>query len=152
MSENGGSVSSEEKRSASGGKSYHIGDVGPNARIQQGENLTWIEAAKAIPDNEILIPQFRSLFEHISKDANLDEDTRSISTKKTEAVVKGLADAQESPRDLHYALIDAKNWFSNKATWVWGELSNILSSDAVQKTIGTITESGVRGAIKALIG
>jgi hypothetical protein len=32
-----------ESKSNNGRESYTIADVGPNARIQQGKNLTWIE-------------------------------------------------------------------------------------------------------------
>lgn len=140
-----------ESKSNNDRESYTIGDVGANARIQQGKNLTWTEAVSTLPDNT-LKQQFEKLFEKILQDPTLNEDDRYLSIKKTEAIVKGLTNAPNSPKDLHHALIDGKNWFTNKASWVWSELSDVLRSDAAQKTIGTITESAVKGAIQAFIG
>ncbi len=134
------------------GKSYNIGNVGQDARVQQGEHLTWIDAAGLIPNSNTLLQQFKNLFEQISTDNSLDDVTRSISLKKTEAVVKGLSHAQASPTDLHNALVDAKSWFSDKSSGIWNQLNNILRSDTAQKTIGTITENSIMGAITGIIG
>jgi len=134
------------------GDYYTMGDVGPNARVQQGRQQTWTETLNAIPNSDTLKEQFEKIIEEISQDNTLDEDEKSISQEKTEAIVKGLANVQSSPKDLHRALMDGNNWFSNKANWIWDKLSTTLKSDTAQKTIGTITESGVRGAILALIG
>ena len=151
MSENDDSETHIDKTSTAR-KTYQIGDVGSNARVQQGEKLTWVEALNGAQDFEVLTQQFRTLLEKISKAPDLDEDTRFISTKKTEAVIQSLGNAQQSPNELKYALIDAKDWFGNKASWIGKEIGKILSSDAAQKTIGTITENGVKGVIKAFIG
>ena len=128
------------------------GDIGANARVQIGKNQTWIDAVNTLPESNTLKQQFEEILEEISQDNTLDEDEKSISKEKTEAIAKGLADVQNSPKDLHRALIDGKNWFSNKASGIWNKLSSILKSDAAQKTIGTITESAVKGSIQAFIG
>ena len=76
-----------------------------------------------------------------------------ISLKKIQAVAEGLGKVQKSDgRSLKHALLDAKSWFSNKAGWAWDELSKILNSETAQRTIGTITESGIKGAIKGVSG
>ena len=141
-----------EESKSTAGKSYTMGDVGPNAKVQQGENLRWVEAASTIPDSNSLIQQFKKLIEQISHDPKIDDDTRDISVKKTEAVAENLANAQKSPKDLYQALLDGKSWFSHKAVWVWDELSKIMQSDTAQKTIGTITENTIKGAIQGLTG
>ena len=132
-------------------ESYTIGDIGANTRVQQGKNQTWIEAANTIDESNTLKQQFEKILEEISQDNSLDEVEKCISKEKTEAISKGLENAQNSPKDLQYALIDSKSWFSSKASGVWNKLNDILKSDAAQKTIGTIAESGVKGAIQALI-
>lgn len=133
-------------------KSYSIGEVGSDARVQQGENLMWTEITSSIPDSDAMVSQFKKLLEQISNDNSLDDDVKFISAKKTEAVVEGLANAQKKPRDFYHALIDARSWFSNKAGWVWDELSKILQSETAQKTISAIAEGTTRGAIKGLTG
>src|SRR5712691_3249560 len=128
-----------------------MGNSSEGVVVQQGENLNWIEAAGAIPDSNDLVQQFKTFFERISADRRLDEDTRSISLQKTEAVVKGLARAEASPKYLHHALLDAKSWFSDNTSDIWNQLNNILRGEVAHKTIGTITESNVKGAIKGLL-
>jgi hypothetical protein len=135
-----------------GGDYYTMGNVGSNARIQQGRQQTWTETLNAIPNGDTLREQFEKIIEGISQDNTLDEAEKSISQEKTESIANSLANVQSSPNDLHKALVDGNNWFNSKANWVWGKLSNTLKSEAAQKTIGTITESGVKGAIQALIG
>jgi len=135
-----------------GGDNYSIKDIGPNARIQQGKQQNWTEILNTIPNSNTLEKQFKQIISEISKDKMLNRAEKSISLMKTESIAKALANAQRSPEDLHYALIDGNNWFSNKANWVWKKLIAILESEAAQKTIGTITESGIRGAIKTFIG
>lgn len=147
-------MSEEEKKSSStGGKSYHIGNVGAHAKVQQGEHLTMIEQAFAkTPEGDDLAQQFKALLEKIAEHPELDEDTRDLAMEKTTKVAEGLAKAKESPGTLRRALVDAKGWFSSAANWAWDEMSNILKSEAAQKTLATITEVGAKVAIKSLTG
>jgi len=45
------------------------------------------------------------------------------------------------------ALLDAKSWFGNTASWVGNALGDILKSEAAQKTISTVTEAATKAAI-----
>ena len=137
---------------ASGGKSYVIHDVGANARVQQGENLSWTEMGGANGDSAVLVRQFEDLLKRIAEHPELDEDTRALTAQKTEAVAQTLAHAEEDPAALKRAVLDAKGWLGSAAGWAWDGLSTILKSEAAQKTIAAIAETGVRTAIKTLIG
>jgi hypothetical protein len=141
-----------ESKSIERGDRYTIGNVGDNARVMQGKFQNWIEAVNSIPNGETLKQQFKDLLEDISNDKTLNEGEQSISIKKTEEIVKSLANAQNSPIEFEVALTEGKNWFSRKASWAWNKLVDILKSETAQKTIGTITESGVKGVIQGLIG
>jgi hypothetical protein len=137
---------------ASGGKSYHIGDVGANARVAQGENIQWIEAPANMPELQEVVRQFNLLVEKISADPNLDEDTKTLTVEKTKAVAQAVTRANEEPNKLKIALQDAKGWMIATASYTWDGLNTILKSEAVQKTVGTITDTAVKSAIKAIIG
>lgn len=130
---------------------YHMGNVGPGARVAQGENISWVEGVAALPGGESLAQQFNALLERINKDASLDEDTRALAEAKTTAVAEGLAKAQESPGMLRRALIDAKSWFGSTASWVGKALGDILQSEPAQKTIGTITEAATKATIASFV-
>lgn len=132
-------------------RSYHIGDVGTRARVAQGENISWVEGIASLPSGQALAQQFAALLERIAQDASLDEDTRELAQDKTKAVAEGLAKAQESPSKLRRALLDAKSWFGSTASWVGNALSDILKSEAAQKTIGTVTEATTKAAIASFV-
>jgi hypothetical protein len=132
-------------------RSYHIGDVGPGARVAQGENISWVEGFAGLPGGESLTQQFAALLERIAKDAALDGDTRALAQDKTKAVAEGLAKAHKSPDMLRRALIDAKSWFGSTASWVGNALGNILKSEAAQKTIGTVSEAATKAAIASFV-
>jgi Lon protease-like protein len=133
-------------------KSYFMGDVGAGARVQQGENLNWMESYSNSPGGAELVQQFRALIKEINEHPELDEDTRAISVAKTEAVAEGLANAEKSPGKLKTALLDAKAWFTTAAKWGWDKIVKILKSDAAKKAIEMITEAGTKAAIAAVIG
>jgi len=152
QSENAGRQAGE-RASGAGGNSYVMGDVGAGARVQQGQNLQWVEAAFAdTPDGATLEVQFAALVQQLLAQKDLDEDTRALALDKTKAVAEGLAQAQDSPSGLRRALVDAKGFLSGSAGWAWNELCTILGSDAAQKTIGTIAEAGTKAAIQSLTG
>jgi hypothetical protein len=130
-------------------RSYHIGNVGSGARLQQGENNSWREGVAGLTDS--LTQQFAALLDRIAKDASLDEDTRALAQDKAKAVAEGLAKAQESPGILRRALLDAKAWFGNTTSWVGNALSDILKSDAAQKTIGTVSEAATKATIASFL-
>jgi hypothetical protein len=134
------------------GKSYQIGDVGAGARVAQGENITWTERFTGDPQGEALRRQFTDLLAQIESAPDLDEDDRALAKDKTEAVANGLANAQREPSGLRRALRDAKGFLTSSAHWVWDGLNQILTSEAAQKTIGTITEAGTKAAIQSLLG
>src|SRR5271166_5978781 len=111
-------------------RSYQMGNVGPGARVAQGENISWVEGVASLPGGESLTQQFDELLERIAKDASLDEDTRALAQDKTKAVAEGLAKAQQAPGVLRRALLDAKSWFGSTASWVCAALGDILKSEA----------------------
>lgn len=138
---------------SSPGKTFQIGDVGAHARVQQGENLQWIEAGQgASPEAAELARRFSDLLGRLGADPGLDEDSRQLSLQKTEEVAKSLATVQQSPQNLKRALLDAKSWLSGKATWAWDELRAIVKSEAAQKILATVGEEGVKLAIQSLAG
>jgi hypothetical protein len=129
-------------------RSYQIGNVGPGARVAQGENISWHEGIAALPaGGESLAQQFTALLERINQDASLDEDARMLAQDKTKAVAEGLSKIQESPSKFRLALLDAKTFFGSTLSWVGKALGDILKSEAAQKTIGTITEGATKAAI-----
>lgn len=142
----------EEQQPHPTGKSYSIGNIGPGARVAQGENITWTEGFPGNPQGEELKRQFTDLLERIDNAPDLDEDERALVKEKTEAVADGLANAQHEPRRLRRALLDAKGFLTSSAHAVWDGLNQILTSEAAQKTIGTITEAGTKAAIQSLLG
>lgn len=133
-------------------KSYFIGDVGAGARVQQGENQSWVESYSNSPGGAELVEQFRALIKEIKEHPELDEDSRAISLDKTNAVAEALANAEKAPGKLKTALLDAKTWFTSTAKWGWEKITHILKSDAAKKVIETIAEVGTKAAIAALIG
>jgi hypothetical protein len=134
------------------GKTYTMGNVGAGAMAVQGdENQVIGNRLAALPDGAEIEKLFASLFEHLEK-AELDDVTRDMAVEKTRAVAVGLTEASSDPGKLHRALLDAKAFLGSAVGWAWKELSAIIESDAVQKTIGTITEAGTRAAITAVTG
>jgi len=87
------------------GPSYKMGDVGDNARVAQGENISWVEGVATLPDGEWLKAQFDSLLKRISEDSSLDDDTRELARAKTEAVAEGIVSAQKS--SIRFVLPDS---------------------------------------------
>jgi hypothetical protein len=146
-------MSNEKDNRPTGGESYHMGNVGPHARVQQGKYLTMLEQTFTnTPDGADLTRQFKALLDKIAEHPDLDKDMRDLAMEKTQKVAEGLAHAKESPSGLRPALLDAKGWFSSTASWVWDEMSKILQSETAQKSIATISEASVRGVIKSLTG
>jgi hypothetical protein len=140
----------EEPKPAAG-RSYQMGNVGPGARVAQGEHISWVEGVAGLPGGESLAQQFAALLERIAQDASLDEDTRALAQDKTKAVAEGLTKVEKSPGILRRALLDAKSWFGSTTSWVGNALSDILKSEAAQKTIGTVTEATTKAAIDSFV-
>jgi hypothetical protein len=133
-------------------RSYEMGDVGAGARVAQGENISWIEGVASLPGGASLAQQFKELLERIAQDESLDEDTRALAQEKTKAVAEGLAKVRESPGPLRRALLDAKSWFGNTATWVGKALGDILRSEPAQKALAAVTEGVTKAAVDSFLG
>lgn len=133
------------------GRSYQMGDVGPGARVAQGENISWNEGVASLPDGKSLAGQFDALLQRIAADTSLDEDTRELAQDKTKAIAEGIAKVHESPGALRRALLDAKSWFGTTASWVGGALGDVIKSEAAQKTLATVTEAGTKAAIASFL-
>jgi hypothetical protein len=132
-------------------RSYQMGNVGPGARVAQGENISWAEGIAGLPEGAALERQFSALLEQIAKDGSLDEDTRALAEQKTKAVAEGLAKAKDDPGAFRRALIDAKSLFGGAANWIGKSLGDILKGEAAQKTIGTVTEAATKAAIESFL-
>ena len=136
-----------------GSKSYTIGDVGAGAQVAQGEHIQQVKNALAgVPDSDVLERQFATLMKHIAQLPDVDAETRELALEKTKAVAQGLANAKESPNGLSRALRDAKAFLTSSVKGAWEGLSDILKSEAAQKTISAIAEGTTKAAIAALLG
>ena len=140
-----------EEPKAPAGKTYTLGNIGAGARVAVGENISWLEGVARLPDGEALAQQFDKLLKRIADDTSLDCDERALAQQKTKAVAEGLAESQKSPDKLRIALRDAKSWFAGTASWVGKALSDIVKSEAAQKTIGTVTEAATKAAIASFL-
>jgi hypothetical protein len=134
------------------GKTYTMGNVGSGAIAVQGEQNQIIgNRLAALEDGPEIERMFADLFERLDK-ADVDKVTKDMALEKTRAVAVGLTEATSDPGKLHRALLDAKAFLGSALGWAWKQLSEIIQSDAVQKTIGTITEAGTRAAISSVTG
>lgn len=137
----------------SGSKIYTVGDVGPGAQVAQGEYIQQVKQALAgVPESDVLERQFAALMKQIGQRPDLDAETRDLALEKTKAVAEGLANAKESPNGLSRALRDAKAFLTSSVQGAWEGLSEILKSEAAQKTMSAIAEGTTKAAIAALIG
>lgn len=137
----------------SGSKIYIMGNVGAGALAAQGERIQQVKNALAgVPDSDVLEQQFAALIKQISQRPDLDAETRDLALEKTKAVAEGLATAKESPSRLSRALRDAKAFLTSSVKGAWEGLSEILKSEAAQKTISAIAEGTTKAAITAHIG
>ena len=132
-------------------RSYQMGNVGPGARVAQGENISWVEGVASLPGGKSLTWQFDALLKRIGEDASLDEDTRALAQNKIKAVAEGIAHVHESPSILRRALLDAKSWFGTTASWVGNALADIVKSEATQKTLRTVTEATTKAVITSFV-
>jgi hypothetical protein len=134
-----------------GGHHFTMGDVGANARVQQGWNLTWSEATlSSVDGGDELRQGFERLLNRLSSAPDLDEPTRELACEKTAELANSLGAAADDPGRLHRALLEARGWLLGTATWAWRELSELLASDPAQKLIGTVVEAGTKAAITSL--
>src|SRR5438128_1865603 len=132
----------------SGSKIYTIGDVGAGAQVAQGEHIQQMKNALAgVPGSDVLEQQFAALMKQIAQRPDLDAETRDMALEKTKAVAEGLANAKESPSGLSRALRDAKAFLTSSVKGAWEGLSEILKSEAAQKTISAIAEGTTKAAI-----
>jgi hypothetical protein len=134
-----------------GGKRYHIGSVGPNARVVQGDHNVWVETLGQAGANEVAA-SLSALLERVALAPDLTQDDRELAAAKVEAVAAALGEASQSPRHLSLALTDAKTFLSSKAQWVWSGLRSALTTDAARGIIAGITEAATRATIEALVG
>jgi hypothetical protein len=136
-----------------GSKIYTMGNVGAGAQVAQGEHIQQtVNSLSGVAESEELKQQFAALMQQISQRADLDEETRDMALEKTKAVAQGLASAKESPTGLSRALRDAKAFLTSSVKGAWEGLSDILKSEAAQKTISAIAEGTTKAAIIAFIG
>jgi hypothetical protein len=119
--------------------------------VAVGDYITWTEGFTGDAQGEELKRLFAELIDRIDKAADLDDDERILAKEKTEAVANGLANPGE-PGRLRLALRDAKGFLAGPADWIWRGINKILTSDAAQKVISTITEAGAQAAIKSFTG
>jgi hypothetical protein len=128
-------------------QNYTMGNVGAGARVAQGSHISWVEGISGLQDGQLLARKFTELLERIELDDSLDQDDRLVAQEKTKAIADALSNVLEEPAKLRLALKDAKSWFGVTATWAGKAIGDILSSDAAQKTLSTVTEAATKAAI-----
>lgn len=131
-------------------KRYRIGDVGPGARVAQGENITWTEGLATQPGGAVIAAQIAQLLAEINQASDLDDASRTLAAGKTEEVANALADV-DHPSRLHMALLDARSFLGSTVGWAWDKLGGILRSEAAGRIISGISEGATRAAIEALL-
>lgn len=136
-----------ESPNQSGNRSYHIGDVGTGARVAQGDNISWVEGINALPEGAQITDQFKQILDSIEADSTLDDDNKELARNKVEAIADALANIENNPAALRVALKDGKTFFSSVASGLGKAIASLLSSDAAQKILGTVTESATKAAI-----
>lgn len=128
-------------------KSYHIGSVGAGAQVAQGENITQTLVQAGVSADE-LAAAFAPVLEAIAADAELDDDEKEVAADAVNDLAAATRRAAEDPTGLKKALTRAKKLVGG----AWGTLVAAMSSDAVQKTLATITEAATAASIKAALG
>lgn len=137
--------------SQGGGRSYYINTVGAGARVAQGDNISWVEGISALPDGAILASQFRQIIDLIGTDPDLDDDEKELARGKVNAIADALSVVDNNPGSLRLALKDGMPFFSSAASRIGKAIGSLLSSDAAQKTLSTITDAATRAAISNFI-
>lgn len=134
------------------GKHYSIGDVGPGARVVQGDHNTWIESLSSRPGGASVANGLRDLLDRVEADTDLEPDDRELALDKTQSVADALPAVADQPEGLRKALRDAKQFFESKAQWAWDSLRRILASESGRQLLDTVTDVAARVAIMALLG
>src|SRR4051794_39155378 len=106
--------------------SYHIGNVGAGARIQQGEYLSWTESTfGGVPGGDELRARFEDLASRLVASPDLDEASTELALEKTQALAEGLEAAPSDPAKLQRSVLDANGWLRGTAAWAWEEIRDI---------------------------
>lgn len=135
-----------------GGKNIRVGNIGADARVAIGENITWTEGPARHPGGDQLTQQLLGLLEQIRDAQDLPEAERGLVHVKTKAVADALPALQRDPERFRNALLDAQVFLQARAAWVWERMRSALTSEAAMNMISGVAEGTVKGAIKGLLG
>lgn len=135
-----------------GGNSYHMGDVGPGARVVQGDNNSWIERVDVLPGRDEVARELTALIGSLQSDGGLDQGDQELAVEKVQAVADALPQATQSPDRMRKALRDASLFLGGTAAWAWDRLRKIFTSEAGQQVLGTIADATAKAAISSLLG
>lgn len=134
-----------------GGRSYYINTVGAGARVAQGDNISWLEAVSTLPDGPTLAGQFTQIIDSIGTDPDLDDDSKELARVKVNAIAQALSVVDNNPGSLRLALKDGMPFFSSAASRIGKAIGSLLSGDAAQRTLSTVTDTATRAAISYFI-
>ena len=126
---------------------YSIGNVGAGAQVAQGQHISQTMLQAGVAPAE-LRAAFDPVLSFIDTAEDLDDDERDVAREAVQDLVTATEHAQEDPSALRRALTKSKKLLGS----AWSKLVEAMNSEAVQKTIGTITEATVRAGITSLIG
>ena len=133
------------------GRSYDTRNVGARAGVEKGENISRIVGITGPANGPARPKQFAALLERIAKDTSLDGYTCELIKAKFQIAAACLAKVVEPAGALRRALLDTKAWFGGAASWVGQALGDVFKSEAVQKTIDTVTAAGNKAAAASLL-
>jgi len=126
---------------------YRIGNVGEGAQVAQGSNINQTMLQAGVSPEQIRAA-FADVFSAIAADETLDQDEKQVAKESAEEVMTATEQAGDDPGALKRALGKAKKLLGG----AWTTLVKAMESDAVQKTIGTITEASMQATIKSMLG
>lgn len=99
----------------------------------------------------MLLMTFQDLLKKIDLANDLDDDERTLSREKAEAVAQAVATASTEPGGLRRALLDAQGLLQTSAGWVWHSIRSTLTSEAGTRILSGITEAAAKAAITSVL-
>ncbi|WP_265637137.1 hypothetical protein [Acidiphilium sp. PA] len=110
-----------------------------------------MEAVSTLPDGPTLAGQFTQIIDSIGTDPDLDDDSKELARVKVNAIAQALSVVDNNPGSLRLALKDGMPFFSSAASRIGKAIGSLLSGDAAQRTLSTVTDTATRAAISYFI-
>lgn len=129
------------------GTSYRIGDVGPGAQVAQGHDIRQTMRLAGVDADEVR-RAFEPVLALIDADEAMDADDKQDARDAVAEVREATLVAGSDPSRLRRSLSRARKLVGS----AWDGLVQAMTSEPVQKTIGTITEAAARASIQSMLG